>query len=207
MSGPEDALHAFVGKWRARWPEWEIAERLLAPGHRDLAAAWFALLQEWGDAAFAGADPVPGRAKLDWWQEELRGWAKGARRHPLGVALAARAIDWPALADALSPLQSFAGEAAIDLATVAGWGRAVLDAEHGLFGGGRAPAAADDVASALLLATGREVPGSIRIAGSRPRRLWTSLLLARAKSGDARTPLPSWRVPWLSWRAARGTAG
>ena len=45
-----------------------------------------------------------GLAKLAWWQEELRGWAKGARRHPLGVRLQKAAVDWNAVADALPAL-------------------------------------------------------------------------------------------------------
>ncbi len=96
----------FLGKWRARWPEWRIAQTFVEPAHRARAEAWFALLQEFTDAAWGGADPTPGIAKLGWWQDELRGWAKGARRHPLGIALHKSSAPWPALAASLTVLHT-----------------------------------------------------------------------------------------------------
>ena len=96
----------FIGKWRARWPEWAIAEVFLPASQREPAQAWFALLQELGDAAWGGEDPRPGEAKLAWWTEELEGWGRGARRHPLGQVLMARAASWAALAAALPTLHA-----------------------------------------------------------------------------------------------------
>ena len=42
----------FIAKWRARWPEWAIAEVFLPASRRESMQAWFALLQELGDAAW-----------------------------------------------------------------------------------------------------------------------------------------------------------
>src|SRR5690606_16032242 len=99
-----ESLDSFIDKWRARWPEWGIAEAFLARPLRTPVAAWFSLLQELHDAAWAGAEPAPGLAKLAWWQEELRGWSRGARRHPLGEALQRLDADWDALGQALARL-------------------------------------------------------------------------------------------------------
>ncbi len=104
MTAPS-ASESFIEKWRARWPEWAVAEAFVPAAQRDPAAAWFALLQEFADAAWGGADPAPGLAKLAWWQEELRGWAKGARRHPLGALLQPVAAPWAELADAMPALR------------------------------------------------------------------------------------------------------
>jgi hypothetical protein len=101
-----DDTEDFLGKWRARWPEWRIARTFVDPAFRDRAEAWFALLQEFVDAAWSGEDATPGIAKLSWWQDELRGWSKGARRHPLGAALQKIPAPWPALALSLATLQA-----------------------------------------------------------------------------------------------------
>ena len=100
-----DALEAFVGKWRARWPEWSVAEVFVPPGQRAIARAWAALQQELTDAAWGGGDPRPGEAKLAWWQEELHGWSQGRRRHPLGIALQRETAPWAELAAALPTLR------------------------------------------------------------------------------------------------------
>jgi len=100
-----EALVGFVAKWRARWPEWNIAQVFMPAAQRETADAWFALLQELTDAAWGGSDPTPGLAKLAWWLEELRGWSKGARRHPLGDALQRLPAPWTALAASLMALQ------------------------------------------------------------------------------------------------------
>ncbi len=102
----EAALEAFLDKWRARWPEWRIAEVFLPARERAKTLAWLALRQELADAAWEGADPRPGAAKLAWWNDELRGWAQGRRRHPLGLALQRVAAPWEALAAALPALEA-----------------------------------------------------------------------------------------------------
>ncbi len=98
-------LDEFLHKWRARWPEWRIAQTFVHETQRERAEAWFALLQEFTDAAWGGTDPMPGTAKLAWWQEELRGWARGGRRHPLGLPLQKMSAPWSALAASLAVLQ------------------------------------------------------------------------------------------------------
>ena len=95
---------AFADKWRQRWPEWAIAEVFIAAPERELSLAWFALRQELLDAAWGGSDPRPGEAKLAWWAEELDGWARGRRRHPLGIALQRHAAPWSQLAMAAASL-------------------------------------------------------------------------------------------------------
>ncbi|MGX9080248.1 hypothetical protein ACWTQY_30775, partial [Klebsiella pneumoniae] len=43
------ALDSFLDKWRSRWPEWSVAAPFVAEPQRDIAVAWFALLQEFDD--------------------------------------------------------------------------------------------------------------------------------------------------------------
>lgn len=136
---------SFVGKWRARWPEWQVAEAFVAKADRGRALAWLALRQELLDAAWAGADPRPGEAKLAWWAEELQGWAQGRRRHPLGVDLQASPAPWARLAAALPALAAARPRATgLDeaLATLAPFAEAVAAVEGALAGEGHPPAAA-----------------------------------------------------------------
>jgi hypothetical protein len=145
---------AFVGKHRARWPEWEIAAVYLPPAQRPLAAAWLALLQELGDAAWGGEDPTPGQAKLAWWQEELQGWSAGRRRHPLGRALLPHGpIPWAALAAGLPALAASHERPADSTAAISLPGPfavAAAEVEAALLGAGAAAASSGDLASALL---------------------------------------------------------
>ncbi|HVR80691.1 MAG TPA: squalene/phytoene synthase family protein [Luteimonas sp.] len=101
-----EALASFIDKWRARWPEWRVAEVFVPQAQRDAVQAWFALRQELLDAAWGGVDPVPGEAKLAWWAEELQGWSQGRRRHPLGIALQRLPAPWPLLAAGLPALRA-----------------------------------------------------------------------------------------------------
>lgn len=103
MADPQ-ALASFVGKWRARWPEWAVAEAFVPVTERQPALAWFALCQELTDAAWAATDPRPSEVKLAWWAEELQGWAQGRRRHPLGTALQRLPAPWLPLAASLPAL-------------------------------------------------------------------------------------------------------
>lgn len=218
-------LEDFLDKWRGRWPEWRIAQVFVPEAQRPLAEAWFALLQEWTDAAWAGEDPTPGAAKLGWWQEELRGWSKGLRRHPLGRVLQKQASPWPVLADALpalrtvrEPLRAWASpdEARAALRPLAD---TLSACEAVLFAG---PAGEGDAFSILAAHAlwHREDDGSAgrardwagvlaacraARAGTRPRRIHDALTTGRlarlAKSGDI-TALPPLAALWRSWRAA-----
>jgi hypothetical protein len=98
------ALDSFLEKWRVRWPEWSVAEVFVVPSRRDVAVAWFALLQEFDDVLNIAGDPLPADAKLAWWGEELRGWATQRSRHPLGRRLEPVRADWARLAEALPTL-------------------------------------------------------------------------------------------------------
>jgi hypothetical protein len=102
----QESIDSFVHKWRARWPEWHVAEVFVPHGQRAIALAWAALLQELTDAAWGGSDARPGEAKLGWWVEELQGWARGIRRHPLGLVLQKSAAPWPELAASLPALRN-----------------------------------------------------------------------------------------------------
>ena len=101
-----DALQGFVDKWLASWPEWTVAEVFVPAERRMLARAWLALRDELSEAAWGGDDPRPGEAKLGWWAEELDGWSRGARRHPLGLALQPIAAPWNNLAECLPALRA-----------------------------------------------------------------------------------------------------
>lgn len=101
-----EALQGFTDKWLAQWPEWAVAEVFVPAEQRALARAWFSLRAEMTDAAWGGDDPRPGEAKLGWWMEELDGWSRGARRHPLGLALQPLAAPWTNLASCLPALRA-----------------------------------------------------------------------------------------------------
>lgn len=154
MTAPHAAAErdSFVGKWLARWPEWQVAEAFLPGPARPAWLAWFALRQELADAAWAGADPRPGEAKLAWWADELQGWEQGRRRHPLGAGLQSLPAPWPRLASAL-PTLAAARERATDLAeanaALAPFAAAVAMVDGVLAGDPQAPGAAT-IASGLL---------------------------------------------------------
>ncbi|TKR34200.1 phytoene/squalene synthase family protein [Luteimonas gilva] len=204
------ALDSFIAKWRARWPEWTVAETFVSVSQREIAAAWFALLQELTDAAWGGEDPTPGIAKLAWWQEELRGWSRGLRRHPLGIALQRQAAPWPTLEAALPALRTSRAPPADAKSALAGlraFAAAAGAVEQSLFSSSDG---ADAIAACLLAGhphwpaeTGHREDLIARwppVQGSRPRRIAAALARARLRKG---APLPLWRALWLAWRAAR----
>ena len=100
------ALQGFTDKWLAQWPEWSVAEVFVPAERRELARAWFSLRNELTEAAWGGNDSLPGDAKLGWWAEELDGWSRGARRHPLGLALQPVPAPWTNLAACLPALRA-----------------------------------------------------------------------------------------------------
>lgn len=210
----------FTEKWRARWPEWNIGSAFVPAARRESAYAWFALLDECSDAAWAGADATPGLAKLAWWCEELQGWSKGARRHPLGETLQRVPAPWAALAAELRALpaqrETALAQAEAGLAALA----AVLArCEQAVLGGGDSAAAAPGIVHALLAARAL-VQGDAAMAtallhdwpacrGARPRRLQSAFLHARLqRAAGARPTLAAspWRSLLLAWAAARRAA-
>jgi hypothetical protein len=215
----------FTAKWHARWPEWNIGAVFLPATQRGTAFAWFALLQELTDAAWGGTDATPGLAKLAWWNEELQGWAKGARRHPLGEILQPQSAPWRVLAASLLSLQ-----ASRDLppasdpvaAGLASFAQAVDDCEQGLFGEAanaspdenRAVVIGFDLLAERQLSQGdadhaRTLLAAVPPAGgTRPRRLQSAFVRRRLRAtatGESHPPA-TWRSLWLAWRAARATA-
>ncbi len=190
---PDDAsghaLAGFVDKWRARWPEWTVAEVFVPLAQRGTALAWAALQQELTDAAWGGGDPRPGEAKLAWWQEELTGWSRGARRHPLGTVLQRQPASWSSLAAALPSLAasrqrpSSADEA---FAALRPFAQALAASDAALFD---APAADDDaevIAASLLQlrfvqagAEGAPLAALARAGDTDPRPIWAGQLRQR----------------------------
>jgi len=223
---PPTPAQEFIAKWRERWPEWGIAEVFIPAPQRPLVAAWFALLQEFSIAAWAGSEPAPGLAKLAWWQDELNGWAKGRRRHPLGECLLMKPLPWAQLAQALNGLSVSRDSvpentaAAVDLVPLA---QALMRCEAALF---EAAWASDCAHSCLLLdllaeqtllrgdaeSAARllhERAGLTRAALPRPRRLQSAILGGRLRQlhlGRPQRPPPLWRSLLSAWRAARGSA-
>ncbi|WP_133479033.1 phytoene/squalene synthase family protein [Cognatilysobacter segetis] len=224
-------VEAFVAKWRGAWPEWAMVENFLPAARRPLVDAWQALQFEWQEAAWGGADARPGEAKLAWWIEELDGWAKGRRRHPLGAVLLRGAAPWREVAVALPallatrerPLSPDSAWSALD--PVAG---AVAQVDAALFGG-QADAAAvtacwlharlarhpenalppsaggEDAAQARRLAATALLARWPRTRGvGAPRGIALALARRRLVRGDAAAPLTPWSALWAGWRGARG---
>lgn len=185
------ALAGFLDKWRARWPEWMVAEVFVPQPQRAVAAAWATLQQELTDAAWGGSDPIPGEAKLGWWQEELAGWVRGARRHPLGAVLQGQPAPWATLAAALPSLahsRERPGDVAEAFSALDPFACAVAGIEAAMFADVAADDAAVDDATAvigatllqarLLLEGDAGVPLSIiaRAGEADPRPLWAARL-------------------------------
>ena len=191
----QQALAGFLDKWHARWPEWNVVEVFVAPAQREVSVAWFALLQELLDAAWAGSDPTPGQAKLAWWAEELHGWSQGRRRHPLGIALQRLSAPWSSLAATLPAMMAIREPAdddrlAFDALQPAAAG--VDDVIQALFaiGDAKQPAnsAAGLLAQHLMLRGEAAVPLQTRARtkandGNAIARAWATELLQRWPTG------------------------
>lgn len=225
------ALDSFLDKWRARWPEWAFVERFVDEADRIRAVAWFALLQEFDDMLNASGDTTPQDAKLVWWGEELRSWAGQRSRHPLGRVLEPVRAPWAQLADALPDLIDARGQVA-DAAqarkVLARYAAAVVAVEAVMFNGKPSSPDAVDAVTTQMLALRVQESGAVavpqtfdseqawdkalqaawpsRVAGPRPRRLYSVLargrLQARVKGGEYQ-PSPAGLL-WRSWWAARG---
>jgi hypothetical protein len=194
MNAPvrDPAVDSALEKWRARWPEWPLAEPFVAPLHRERAIAWFALRDELTQAAWSGADPRPGEAKNARWAEELHGWSKGVRRHPLGNVLQREPAPWTALAATLPALlatRERAGSTDEAFRLLEPFAEGVAGVAAALFGGG-SPAPARSVVVGLLgervLAGGDAAAPLASVAqageGAAPltaARAWATALLER----------------------------
>ncbi len=149
------ALDSFLDKWRTRWPEWRVVEVFVPASQRQLAIAWFALLQEFTDAMNIGGDPLPADAKLAWWGEELRDWNRQRSRHPLGRVLEPHPAPWFELAEALPALirmREPPRDADAAFRTVFPLADAIASVERALFRHGSSGSWAQAVASQLLAA-------------------------------------------------------
>jgi len=218
---PHAPAQEFIAKWRERWPEWGIAEVFIPAPQRPLVAAWFALLQEFTLAAWAGSEPAPGLAKLAWWQDELNGWAKGRRRHPLGENLLAKPLPWAQLAQALNGLSVSRDRvpentaAAVDLVPLA---QALMRCESIMFAAKTADhhrLLYDLLAEQTLLRGDADAAARLlsdppaRAQTPRPRRLHAAILGGRLRQlhqGQPQRPPPVWRSLLSAWRAARTSA-
>lgn len=224
-----EALQGFLGKWRAQWPEWNVAEVFVPEAQRERAQAWFALREELGEAAWGGADPRPGDAKLGWWAEELDGWSRGARRHPLGLALQKISAPWSNLAACLPALRASRERPAdLDAALFAlePYAEAMAGVAQHLFEAD-APAPARNVVISLLAERVlRDPEGAAPLGdpdargwaqgllalwpppgeGTRPGRLHAAIVRARLQRYAQGKPpvLPRFAALATAWRAARG---
>ncbi|MHC9085852.1 phytoene/squalene synthase family protein [Luteimonas sp. RIT-PG2_3] len=222
------ALETFVDKWRTQWPEWGVAAVFVPVGQRPQVGAWFALLQELLLAAWTGQEAAPGLAKLAWWQDELQGWAKGGRRHPLGEVLQKHPAPWGALALALNGMPATRESMATDPAAateVLPLARAILGCEAVLFGGAASVDAqaveeravderavderaviADLLAERALLAGDLETTRRLlqlpppRVGRTRPRRMQAAIL--RGRLAQLQRGRPGTPVP--AWRSLMG---
>ena len=222
------ALQGFLDKWRARWPEWVVGEVFVPAPSRPALQAWLSLRDELAEAAWGGEDPRPGDAKLAWWDEELRGWAKGARRHPLGQALQKQPVDWGALAGQLPALVAARGAGATDavVAAVVPFATAACAIADRLFpADGPLRAASPRADAASLLAerllreagehAGEEVAAAAarllaawpaERSGPRPMRVHRAFVRRRLqRSATGEPPQPGrFAILFDAWRAARG---
>ncbi|QBG88474.1 phytoene synthase [Xanthomonas oryzae] len=223
------ALDSFLDKWRTRWPEWSVAEPFIPQLQRPLAAAWFALLQEWEDIMNIAGDPLPADAKLAWWQQELRDWSNQRSRHPLGRVLEPVRAPWAVLADTLPAMQAARVQPQSlqqALGTLHAFAEAVVAVEAVLFArtqpGDAAAVAVQWLDARQRVAGDSAAPGGVataawriqllqawprKVALARPHRVWSRLArlrLQRALSGRTAYPPPLQQL-WHSWRAASGT--
>jgi phytoene/squalene synthetase len=152
MSGADAAAH-FVGKWLQREPEMEFALLFCPPAQRASFQAWGALLHELREARFELRDPGVAESKQAWWSDELRLFAEGRPRHPLGAAFAGVAAPWPALARTLATpdAASRPADAAEALSTLRPLARTVTAVEAAIFDAADGAASGDALAVHWLL--------------------------------------------------------
>ena len=174
-----EALQGFTEKWLAQWPEWPVAEVFVPAEHRELARAWFSLRDELTEAAWGGDDPRPGEAKLGWWAEELDGWSRGGRRHPLGLALQAIPAPWSSLAASLPALRASRerpGDLQAAMASLELYAEALSGVAQVLFDA-PTPAPARSVVISVLAERVLRYPDHATPSGDTDARSWAGKLL------------------------------
>jgi len=223
-------LDNFIGKWRTRWPEWQVAETFVPATQRQAVVAWFALLQEFEDIMNVDGDPLPADAKLGWWAQELRDWSQQRSRHPLGRVLEPLKAPWAELAEALPVVQLIRRQpGSLDdaMAQFAPFARVVAKVEAVLFDAPAPDAHGHQAVAAQWLASRAEAAGAAAAPVgtelpawralllkawppapglSRPRRLWLRLArlrLQRELAGERPVAKPL-ALLWHSWRGASG---
>ncbi|MEF2147052.1 hypothetical protein [Aquilutibacter rugosus] len=197
MAGSLKPENDFVAKHWQRIPEWQLAAGFLPADSREQQLDYLALQNEWW-LARAIADETPRVAKLAWWAEELRGWSRGMRRHPLGAQLHSASAHWDAVADALTQ----------DSTALLAKALSEVDAE--ILGIGTPHALLQTIVAmeTALLAVDEaaEWPSNRkRPAGPLPRlrAMQYSILAARSANARHTVALSPLRALLISWNAAR----
>lgn len=171
---------------------------------------WAEELQGWSQGSYA--HPL-GMALLEYpapWPQlgETLSSLRDSRERPVDVGDAcAQVATFAQVVAAIEPVlfgngSNTAAGPAIDAITTT-----LLHARVAHHPGGAAPlqilAQGED--DAAVAAWTRELAGRAPPrGGTRLRRLWAGLALARLRRGDALEPLPTARTLWVAWRAARG---
>jgi hypothetical protein len=83
---PPGAFQSYLDKWLEAEPDARLLLLFVPQARAPETTALLVLLHEL-EATAVGLDPQPARAKLAWWQEELRRWLGGAARHPITQGL------------------------------------------------------------------------------------------------------------------------
>ena len=223
MSEPVAGDDDFLRKWQTRWPEWRIGMAFVPKAQHARVQAWFGLLDELTESAWGGSDATPGLAKLAWWQEELQGWAKQARRHPLALHLYKVDAPWQTLALALRAFpatREHPDNATQNLAQLQDLALAIAACELRLFGDASAEAGLGNTvqSAAPLLATQAFLTGRQPLAnalleewpkrrsGTRARRIHDTILQGRLRTLARTGPVKAVPAPAMllrGWLAAR----
>lgn len=184
----------FVAKHWQRFPEWQVASVFVPDSQRDVWFDWLALQNELLLASNL-VEETPRAAKLAWWAEELRGWSRGLRRHPLGVSLQSASSHWADLAAVLQAnldLGELANACAQVSSDLSGYGVSATDA-HALLGAENDLIAERSISSALPKSSG--LP--------RIMALQSAILAARKGRADVAKPLAPMHALLICWNAAR----
>lgn len=164
-------LESHVAAWRAAEPQFETAWLFLRADERVRFGALAALEHDWLKTAREVREPQVATARLGWWHDELQRASAGQAQHPLAIALFAdehargialpcwhAAIDAVLLSVAAPPPSDFAAQLSAQRPVAA----AFAELEQRLWFGapGASPAMIERLASGLLVADLRALPGA-----------------------------------------------